>query len=941
MIQDIDKHIDLINASLAWAKEYSKDSFPTKDLKKYRRELKKIRQALNVNCSAAAYGESQVGKSYLMSSLLSSADHPFVVENQGNEYSFIDELNPSGGNNTKIESTGIITRFTVRPDNRPAPNLIKVTNLSMPDIILLLADSYYNDIKIDPDTALSASAINSRLLDLAPLWSARNIEHNVISDDDINDIMDYIKSIIGNNASAVHTSNFCQTIAPVIQYIPVEQWDKVFGLLWNENPQINMLFNTLVTAYRKINFSQEIFVPFETLLRKYGTIFKIDWLDTVCGIAHDNDADIKTTTDVYDINGKLLAQDFNKGELSALIAELTLQLSPELAQDRPFLAKMDLLDFPGARSREKYRERDIKSVIPKMLRRGKVAYLFNKYSIAQQISSVLFCHHNDQKTEPTLGESINAWIEANIGVTPAERSNLIKNTNGISPLFFIATKFNIDLTRTKLDTRDDLESLKKHWNRFDTVFPEIIKPNLWFDKWVTGADGISTIPFRNIYPLRDFYWSAKNQLFNGYSDGAIKSDEKEVVRPADFPDYPERLRDSFLNHDFVKQHFVDPAVTWQECATINHDGSLPIINNLGIISGVLDNARRARFHNRLCAIKADMLKALDVYYEPEDLNAKNKKVRSIAGAIRRSLTSAIARDPGSFGRIIDTLMLSPEPLRNIAYEIIVCHTDTPKDFSAINFFRAGAGVDINDSAEQNIARLMNYYLVDNEDDLRKYLKDDGFELNDVISKENNVLSTIGDVITKHIMDHWIDHLNDRAHTLSNLLPHADEVVFMLISLSKTLGIHKKIADKITRYTDLFPESEQPNAIGDYASLVLNNFVSSVGREYMSVQDLQAIAEKSSVCNVPFQADISASDKSRTRQPLIETLNILDNASRIVKDHTMDMTVLRKLPFWSNYHRWENAVFGGLLMASDISKTDPICNNKIKVIIDQSSPLYSA
>ena len=114
MIQDIDNHISIINDSLAWAKEYGKDSFPTEQFREYRRKLSKIRKALISKCSAAAYGESQVGKSYLMSSLLSSSEHPFVIENNGQEYSFIDELNPSGGNNAKIESTGVITRFSIK-----------------------------------------------------------------------------------------------------------------------------------------------------------------------------------------------------------------------------------------------------------------------------------------------------------------------------------------------------------------------------------------------------------------------------------------------------------------------------------------------------------------------------------------------------------------------------------------------------------------------------------------------------------------------------------------------------------------------------------------------------------------------------------------------------------------------------------------------------------
>ena len=116
MLQDIEQHIYLIEKCIAWAREFNKDTFPCDIFKDYRRQLKRIRNALDGNCSAAAYGESQVGKSYLMSSLLSSPNAPFVITNGGKSYSFIDAINPSGGNNAKVESTGVITRFTLQKD---------------------------------------------------------------------------------------------------------------------------------------------------------------------------------------------------------------------------------------------------------------------------------------------------------------------------------------------------------------------------------------------------------------------------------------------------------------------------------------------------------------------------------------------------------------------------------------------------------------------------------------------------------------------------------------------------------------------------------------------------------------------------------------------------------------------------------------------------------
>ncbi|MDE6340237.1 MAG: putative virulence factor, partial [Muribaculaceae bacterium] len=398
--------------------------------------------------------------------------------------------------------------------------------------------------EIDLDSALTSDAINRELEGLYSIWNGKQKQQDIISEDDIRDINDYIREVIGNNAAAIYQSNFCKIVSSVIQNVPYDKWVDVFSLIWNKNSEINRLFTTLINAYKKLSFKQEVYVPFDTVLYSKGTLLKIEWLDAVCGV-YTNTGNDDVFTNVYDFDGHLLASNFNKGELSALIAELTFELPEYLSLDRKFLKYMDLLDFPGARSREKYKEKEIATVLPKMLRRGKVAYLFNKYSRSLQISSVLFCHHNDQKAEPTIGETINNWIEENIGATPQERAKVLHLTNGIAPLFFVATKFNIDLERTKTDKPESLENLDKHWNRFDTVFPEIIKPNKWLDEWSVLNDG-SISPFRNIYPLRDFYWSGKNGLFSGYSDGTITSPETALCKHPDYPDYFDRLKESLI-----------------------------------------------------------------------------------------------------------------------------------------------------------------------------------------------------------------------------------------------------------------------------------------------------------------------------------------------------------------------------------------------------------
>ena len=934
MIQDIRQHIDLIDASIAWAKEFGKETFPFGVFKEYRRKLRRIHSALEEKCSAAAYGESQVGKSYLMSSLLSSPDHPFVITNAGKEYSFIDELNPSGGKTSKIESTGVITRFTLRKGNNQMEDFVKVKNLSIVDIILLLADSYYNDIKINQDNVLKYDDINKALEGKSSLWSSRIVQQTEIDEDDIKDISDYIHDVIGSAASSVNQSNFCRIIAPIIQYVSYDKWVDIFCLLWNNNTELNHLFSVLINEYKKLNFQTDVYVPFDAVLESKGTLLKIEWLDTVCGVQIDTGNDV-IYTDVYDANGNILARDFHKGNLSALIAELTFELPKTIAEDRKFLHKLDLLDFPGARSREKFKEQEIHTVLPKILRRGKVAYLFNKYSRSLRISSVLFCHHNDQKTEPTIGETINSWLEDNIGATPEERTSMLNNTNGIAPLFLIATKFNIDLERTKTDNPATIEKLNDHWNRFDTVFPEIIKPNRWLEFWVKPGGLFRSAAFQNIYPLRDFYWSCKNGVFDGYSDGEIKSEERSVHFFADYPDYFDNLRASFLQNEFVRKHFSNPERTWNDVATVNNDGSKAIIRNLDAIAGVLEEARAKKYLVQLMNIKAEMYNTLSVYFEPEDKEAKNRKVKQIASDIRMSLFLSVGEKPEVFGRIIDNLMVPVGDLRDIAYDIIICHSDTPKDFSIVNFIRKQADIDVSGNRDDNIQRLCDFFACD-ETRLEEELQKRDCSIREVVSSETETLTTVADVVTKHIVDYWNSYINGKVKILEPMLPHSEEVVFMLTALLKKLGIKKVLSERIDRYCKVFSLNEQPNAIADFCSLTLNNFVSSVGRNYIADEEVSIIRAKADKCHIPVDLNPSAWNVVREPQPLLQTLKAFDAASDIDK---VDKDTLMKLPLWNSFKRWENLVTIGLLYASDISNVDPIANAKVKELIDSCDLLY--
>lgn len=940
IIKDAEANISIIEESIEWADRYGKDSFPRNNLKKSRRRLKYIIEALKGNCSAAAYGESQVGKSYLMSSLLSSADATFKIKCGDRSYSFIDAINPSGGNNTKSESTGVVTRFTIRKDDEQMKDFVRVKNLSVVDIILILADSYYQDVKINIKDALLHDQINERLKQKSEIWADKTQKQSVITEDDIKDIMDYLYEVIGQKAANLYNSDFGKVISESIQYIPYNQWVSVFGLIWNENPDLNDFFNTIVNEFRKIDFRTEIYIPFDAVLREKGTLLKIEWLDYVCGMNVDTGKD-ELYTDIYSSDGRIIAKDFKKAYLSALIEELTFVLPEEIANDRKFLKKLDLLDFPGARSREEFCSDSIKSVLPTMLRRGKVAYLFNKYSRSLKISAVLFCHHNDQKTEPSIGSTINDWIKHNIGDTPEKRAENVRNTNGIAPLFMICTKFNIDLERRKIDNKGNDSALDEHWTRFDKTIPEIISSSdcKWFDDWVSVGGIYSSKYFQNLYLLRDFYWSAKNGVFDGYSEKS-GTKEKSVHIDADYPDYFTRLKASFLKHPFVHKHFVNPESSWNAVATINNDGSKTIIRSLDEIAQVLEEAKRKQYRNELLKIRKEISDVLEANHQSKDKEENNRKLTRIVGDIKLAVDMEIGEKPELFGRIIDKLMVSSSDIRAIVYDILVRHMEQPEDTNPIKTIRALCGIDVNDDEKVNIDKLCRQYNKD-EDELESFFKQKGLSLQDIISDKTELTATIPDVITKHIIRYWNEYINEQTKEISDILPHSEEFAQMLMTLLEKLGVRRDIIGRINEYYNKFDrESEVPNVIADYASLTLNNFTSTAGRRYMTDADISVVEEKAAACQMNIDLSPEASSTLIRPRPLLDVLAALDKIGEEIKNPLIRIEVLKSLPFWDSYQRWQNFMTIGFLCAGDISKVDPVANAKIESLINMNSNLYN-
>ncbi len=946
LLNDISRQISLIDTSLEWANKYSKAEFPRKKFKDYRIQAKLMQYSLEDRCSIAAYGESQVGKSYLISSLLATPGEPYKIENDGTWYDFVNEINPSGGKSIEIESTGVVTRFTSEVKNPDMKKYVRIQTFTVMDIITFITDSYYKDVKINLQVALKSDDINQKINTLSSIWSNRHIVQSYISEDEVRILEDYVINVIGAPASAVCSSNFFDIISENIQYIPVEKWADVFQLLWNNNKNFRQIFDTLITEYQKLDFQNEIYVPFDAILEKNGTLMQIQWLDLVCNKQLKDGISFKVReTDVYDRNEKLIKAHFPKTFLSALTAEIQIIIPSNLtdAPNKGFLKEIDILDFPGARNRLEKFEKDIDYIedMPEILRRGKVAYIFNKYRRTRKISAIMFCHHQNQK-KANLGNDIQEWIEATIGKTPQERSHKLQTLDNISPLFFVATKFNKDLAKVG-GGKDKPGEISDHWGRFSVVLPEIVGSAQWFKNWTESGNAI--IPFQSIYPLRDFYWSSCEPECSALFDASTDENQREgnFHEQTGFPNYFEELKQTFLDNEFIKRHFVNPSRTWAEVVTPNHDGSEPILRDINQIAGKLTSARVIWYAEELHAIQELIIGYLKTFHRSNNEAEEAAKTSKIVQQVRAALLVKVATNPQIFGRLLDSLMISPADIRKIAKNIIVLKTEVPREIPGVNLIRHMVGIDEDDERTVKLQKLMDYHKVASIEDLANIYSTKDFRIDDIIAGPEEFCSTEADVIAKHVMNLWMDSLDKANEMLSKEIPFAEEVIKMFKTLANELRIKKKIANNMARYDQIFNSShERLNAIADYVSLELNNFISTVGRKHMSESHLKQISQRVNICQIDVDLSENGIEASRTKQDIKSALGALDASAEIlrhIKFEDSDMQTLRRLPLWDNFFRWQNLVLVGIILSSGISTIDPQENQSIQEIIEQQQSLY--
>ncbi|MBS0224446.1 MAG: hypothetical protein JSR91_27315 [Proteobacteria bacterium] len=616
------------------------------ELQKVRNQSRKLARAARRRMCVGVFGPSQAGKSYLVSILASRDGHPLQARFADRTYDFLREINPPGNR----ESTGLVTRFGLGLSDVAPDFPVRVRLLTQTDIVKILGNSFLLDFDHQkaaferPDGA----AIRKRLAELR--GQVMPTPPGDLDADDVLDLIEYFDTFFAGVTSELRTE-FWREAIDLAPRLSGRDRAKLWSVLWYDFQPFTDLYLTLYEGLEKLAFAPEALLGMDALIPREKSIIDVLTLDRL-GVDSDDTLLVrpKQADRAVSADARL-----PRSLVCALTAELNVAIN-----EKPwdFFDHTDLLDFPGARSRLKLANlQDVAKAkgvaeganpLRELLLRGKVAYLFQRYSAERELSAMLLCIPDGNQEVRDLSDMMTAWIDQTIGATPAERA---KQKNA---LFLVLTKMDREFEQKAGETE---ESRRLRWSaRLNNSLV-----NNFRGEWPANWNGR---PFNHAFWLRNP--TVIDERLMDYRDG------REVGVAEVFAQRAIELRRHFIENFDVQRHFMDPARAWDEAFKPNDGGVSYLVKNL---IPVCDPAiKRSQVRGQLEVQVRRLVDRLAGFHSASDGDARAKK-RELVHTVLRGLATCIQQQ--LFGELIAALQVADAALRDIYFRISTAQPAEP------------------------------------------------------------------------------------------------------------------------------------------------------------------------------------------------------------------------------------------------------------------------
>jgi hypothetical protein len=611
-------------------------------LRRTRNQARRLGAAASRPMAAGFFGLSQAGKSYLISALARGANGSLETLMDGERLNFISHINPPGGGK---EATGIVTRFTRRPTQGPSGFPVALSLLSEADLIKIIGNTYFLDFDREKrGEAFDHDRLRAHLAPFAKL--VRDRDAGGLSADGVVDVMDYFVKRFPSSME-VFEADFWKAATRLAPRLAPRERAELLSPLWGGVEELTAAYVRLQGGLSRLGHASAAHAELAALVKPDGAggFTQSDSIMNVDMLARLGRDDADTVNVAPVIDGEVRSSvGIPRSLLAALAREMTFVLAdPPQAK---LLETVDLLDFPGYRGRLKVG--NLKEVaerlegrdpVAELILRGKVAYLFERYTDDQEMNVLVMCTPcHKQSDVQDIGGALTEWIASTQGETPEIRAARKPG------LIWALTMFDMRLT-PKPDETEDL--IRNGWlGMMKLALLEKFEQFEWVNKWTPNA------PFANLFLVRK----------PGMAAGVIRSDGDGRRETGIEPSQAERLamlRRTFVADPTVGRHIADPAAAWDAMMALDDGGMAALIAYLEDVAK--PEAKFARIAERVDTLVRRLVEDdLGPYRfrEGEDaLKEKQEKAKRV--------TAALAERAFMLGELLSLMQPSLEHVRGL------------------------------------------------------------------------------------------------------------------------------------------------------------------------------------------------------------------------------------------------------------------------------------
>lgn len=517
----------LVNIKKTHPKIASECALLPYDLARLHNDAKSAFEVLPNRTTIGVFGASQAGKSYLVSNI-AAAQGQMKTQWDGLDVDFLSHINPRGADK---EATGIVTRFTHKKDSGIKGFPVEIRVLSEVEIVMILVNSFYKDFNFEgPLTKIVNEQFSKESQDehfrQFDSFKDQDLKDNFTSFDDLVALYDYVSKVASAPLATFKIQDpFWQRLFNKALVLPLEARAQLYSILWGKLEVLTRAFIKIAGELLKLKGAKKVYAKTDVYfsLKNNEIIQYSDNINSVTCL------DKIFSNNLREIEVAISQDDNDLAKVQVpLFAAAVLEVLFPLYGETP-LEDFDVLDFPGARSRQPYTYFDIKNkedeikndfmpdylveVGGQLIRRGKVAYLFERYNSRHEIDVMLFCLNSSAQSEvSSLTTIITDWIYTNIGINAHERTLFGKN-----PLVGVLTRFDEAFTK-------NIEAKAKVEGDIGIIATAIERINgtEWLNAWSESDSG-------KLIPLNQFFFVRRPNLPNSQKIFKMVNDREVAV----------------------------------------------------------------------------------------------------------------------------------------------------------------------------------------------------------------------------------------------------------------------------------------------------------------------------------------------------------------------------------------------------------------------------